>query len=114
MTRTSLLLLLLVLLLALAGCGTPLPPERANYAGLWRTADTRLLITPQGRVEYVQSRGNGFQKSIKAPLKRFDGDSFVVGLGPISTTFVVSRGPQRGPDGRWTMTVDGVEFMRED
>lgn len=110
MTRTSLLLLLL---LALAGCSTPLPPERADYAGLWRTADTRLLITPQGRVEYVQSR-NGFHKSIKAPLKRFDGDSFVVGLGPISTTFVVSRAPQRGADGRWTMTVDGVEYVRED
>lgn len=111
MTRTSLLLLLL---LALAGCSTPLPPERADYAGLWRTTDTRLLITPQGRVEYVQSRGNGFRKSIKAPLKRFDGDSFVVGLGPVSTTFVVSRGPQRGADGRWTMTVDGVEYVRED
>ncbi|WP_313914453.1 hypothetical protein [Tahibacter sp.] len=111
MTRT---LLLLLLLLALAGCSTPLPAERADYAGLWRTADTRLLITPQGRVEFVQSRGNGFQKSLKAPLKRFDGDNFVVGLGPISTTFVVSRRPQRGTDGRWTMTVDGVEYARED
>jgi hypothetical protein len=111
MTRTALLLLLL---LVLAGCSTPLPPERADYAGLWRTTDTRLLITPQGRVEFVQTRSNGFHKSLKAPLKHFDGDSFVVGLGPMATTFVVSRAPHRGADGRWTMTVDGVEYVRED
>jgi hypothetical protein len=110
MKRLSLLLTALLI----AGCTTPLPPERADYAGLWRTADTSLLITPQGRVEYVQRRGSGLHKSIKAPLKKFEGDSFVVGVGPLDTTFVVSRAPRRGGDGRWTMVVDGVEYTRAD
>ena len=108
-----LLLLSMVLVLLLSACSTPLPPERADYAGLWRAADTTLLITPAGRVEYVVRRGNGFSKSIKAPLQRFDGDNFVAGLGPIGTTFVVTKPPHRD-EGVWKMTVDGVELVRGD
>jgi hypothetical protein len=104
-------LLLIALLMLLSGCGQPLPPERADYAGLWRADNTSLLITDAGRVEYVVRRDNGFHKSIKAPLQRFDGDSFVVGVGPFKTTFVVSRPPHAESDG-WKMTVDGIELTR--
>lgn len=105
--------LLLAALLMLAGCSTPLPPERADYSGVWRNDHTMLSITPQGRVLYRVERGNGFRKSIEAPIKQFEGRNFVVGLGPIATTFVVTQGPERQADGRWTMTVDGVELVRE-
>jgi hypothetical protein len=111
--RLRFALALLLIALLLAGCSTPLPPERAHYAGVWRNANTTLTITPQGRVLYRVERGNGFRKSIEAPIKQFDGKNFVVGLGPIATTFVVTQGPEQQADGRWTMTVDGIELVRE-
>jgi len=104
-------LLLLLLMFLLTACSEPLPPERSAYAGLWRAENTSLLITEAGRVEYVVRRDNGFHKSIKAPLQRFEGDNFVVGVGLFRTTFVVSRPPHQESDG-WKMTVDGVELMR--
>lgn len=104
---------LLLAALLLAGCAKPLPPERADYAGVWRGGNTTLVITPEGRVAYRVERGNGFRKSIQAPIQRFEGRDFAVGVGPASTTFVVSAGPQQQADGRWTMTVDGVELVRE-
>lgn len=112
-TRLRFAFALLLTALLLASCSDPLPPERAHYAGVWRAAGTTLTITPQGRVLYRVERGNGLRKSIEAPIKQFDGSSFVVGLGPIATTFVVTQGPAQQADGRWTMTVDGVELVRE-
>lgn len=112
MPRT-LLLVLLPLLLMLSACAQPLPPERAAYVGTWRNGDTSLTITAGGRVAYFVSRDNGFHKKIQAPLQRFEGNDFVVGVGPFATTFVVSAPPQARPRG-WTMTVDGVELHRVD
>lgn len=110
MPRFAALLLLLALLLS--ACSKPLPPDKAAYAGFWRAGETSILITPAGRVEYIVRHGNGFSKSIKAPLQRFEGDNFVVGLGPMSTTFVVSQ-PPRQIDGQvWTMVVDGKQLVR--
>ena len=106
-------LVLAVFLLLLAACGQPLPPERAAYVGVWRNGSTSLTITAGGRVAYVVKGENGFDKKIRAPLKRFDGDSFVVGGGPFTTTFVVTSPPHATADG-WTMTVDGVELHRVD
>lgn len=98
-------------LLLLTACSTPLPPERAAYVGNWRNGSTSLTITAQGRVVYAVTRDNGFHKKIQAPLQHFDGDSFVVGVGPLSTTFVVSTPPHAEADG-WKMTVDGLELTR--
>ncbi|HSX62748.1 MAG TPA: hypothetical protein VLF18_21405 [Tahibacter sp.] len=111
--RTGFVCAVAAVLLLLAGCSTPLPPERAAYAGVWRNGATMLAISPQGRVIYRVERGNGFRKSIEAPIQRFEGDNVVIGLGPISTTFVVSALPKQQPEGHWTMTVDGVELTRE-
>ena len=104
-------LLLTLLLVLLTGCSEPLPPDKAAYAGLWRADNTSILITEGGRVEYVTRRDNGLNKSIKAPLQRFEGDNFIVGVGPFKTTFVVSRAPHQ-ESGEWKMTVDGVELTR--
>lgn len=70
-----------------------------------------ILITGDGSVAYRRLEG-GVKKSIDAPLKEFQGDNFVVGVGPMTTTFVVSASPHE-EDGKWKMTVDGVELTRQ-
>ena len=69
-----------------------------------------LLITQDGSVRYKRLKA-GATTSIEGPLKGFDGDDFVVGIGPISTTFGVSRPPYRD-GGSWKMVVDGLELTR--
>jgi len=97
--------------LVLAACGGgPLPAEKAAYAGDWRAKDMRVVITPDGHLSYERRDGSN-SKSINAPIQRFDGDNFVVGVGPLSTTFVVSKPPWRD-DTLWKMTVDGVELVK--
>ena len=56
------------------------------------------------------SRG-GVTTSVNGPLKKFDGDDFIVGVGPIETAFKVSAVPHQ-EDGVWKMTVDGVELSK--
>lgn len=101
----------LLLTLALLGCAKPIPPERAAYIGEWRGTDMLLFISKEGNVSYRRKEGNA-SRSIDAPLQEFQGDNFVVGLGLMSTTFVVSSPPHQ--DGEtWKMTVDGVELSRQ-
>lgn len=97
--------------LLLAACSDPLPQGRLGYAGEWRAPGVYLLVTPEGRVDYQRRRGTG-NVSIQAPIKAFEGDNFVVGIGPFTTTFVVSQPPRMGEDGKWRMTIDGVELTR--
>ncbi len=101
---------ILLLALMLSACGKPVPPDRAEYVGEWQGQSMVLLITQDGSVHYKRLKG-GVSTSIKAPLKRFDGDDFVVGIGPMSTVFTVSKPPYH--DGEvWKMVVDGVELTR--
>ena len=93
-----------------AACAKPLPPERSAYAGDWQSPDMRLVITAAGEVHYARRKG-GANTTIDAPIKSFDGDDFVVGLGPLTTRFVVTRPPHREGNA-WKMTVDGVELTR--
>ncbi len=94
----------------LVACAEPLPADKATYVGDWRAQDMSLRITKDGQVEY-QRRTAGGNNSIHAPIQRFEGDNFVVGVGPFNTTFVVSKPPHL-EDGVWKMTVDGVELVR--
>jgi hypothetical protein len=100
----------LPLLLLLAGCTAPLPAEKSAYAGHWQAQNMSLMIEPGGSVRYKRQQGAG-STSIEGPLKRFVGDDFEVGIGPMSTTFVVSQPPHQ-IDGQWKMVVDGVELTR--
>jgi hypothetical protein len=103
-------LILLVAALALSACGQPVPQERSAYVGEWRSQTMTLLITQDGSVRYKRVEG-GTTKSIDGPLRRFDGDNFVVGIPLVSTTFEVSKPPYQEA-GRWKMVVDGVELTR--
>lgn len=105
-------ILTLLALLLLTGCAKPLPPDKKSYAGEWQSPTMGLLITPDGRVIYKRLVGTNGSKSIDGPIQAFEGDNFVVGVGPIKTTFVVSAPPHED-DGRWKMTVDGIEFTRQ-
>jgi hypothetical protein len=99
------------LALVLAACsGEPLPANRLGYAGEWHAETVRLLITPDGNVHYRRQEP-GVNVSIDAPIKKFEGDDFLVGMGPFTTRFKVSKPPQL-KDGKYTMTVDGRELVR--
>ena len=103
-------LLAIVLAWALSACSKPIPPEKSAYVGDWRGTGMELSIYQEGSVEYTRVQG-GSRKSINMPLKEFQGDNFVIGVGPLSTTFLVSPPPhQVGVD--WKMTVDGVELTK--
>jgi len=110
MNRAALVILTLCALL-LAACSEPLPQDKREYAGDWRGDRMRLVITPEGRCEYERQKAGGSSARISAPIQRFEGDNFVVGVGPFTTTFVVARAPHIA-NGRWKMVVDGVELMR--
>ena len=104
-------LLAMLLAASLAGCAKPLPPEKSAYAGQWSGTDIELQIMADGRVDYNRVTTNG-NTSVKAPIKEFAGDNMVVGVGPMSTTFVVSAPPHQVGDA-WKMTVDGVELTKK-
>lgn len=93
-----------------AACAKPLPADRSAYAGDWQAPDMRLVITAGGEVHYARRKG-GANTTIDAPLAAFEGDDFTVGIGPLTTRFVVTRPPHL--EGNvWKMTVDGVELTR--
>jgi hypothetical protein len=97
--------------LALVACAKPLAPERLPYAGEWAGAGMTLIIDADGRVEYHRKNGTA-SKSIKAPLKEFQGDNFLVGIGSLATTFIVAVPPHEDGDA-WKMTVDGIELTKQ-
>jgi len=96
--------------LLLASCATPVPPDKAAFVGEWRGTAMVLLITQDGSIAYKRLK-SGAKVSIEGPLKDFEGNNFVVGIGPVKTTFVVSVPPHQ-ENGQWRMTVDGVELTK--
>ncbi len=109
--RTLRTFIAILFALAMNACAKPVPPEKAAYVGEWNSLAMSLLITQDGSVAYRRVEG-GTSKSIDAPLKAFEGDNFVVGIGPTSTTFIVSVAPHF--DGNaWKMNVDGIELTKQ-
>jgi hypothetical protein len=108
--RAARAILPITVALLLTACGKPVPPEKSAYVGEWQEKTMYLLITQDGSVRYKRLKG-GASTSIEGPLKGFTGDNFDVGIGPMSTTFLVSRPPYQ-EKGQWKMVVDGVELTR--
>jgi hypothetical protein len=104
------LVVLLALLGSLVGCGKPVPAEKSAYVGEWQTRTMYLLITQDGSVRYKRLKG-GASTSVEGPLNGFTGNDFEVGVGPMATTFVVSKPPYQDGE-RWKMVVDGVELVK--
>lgn len=103
-------LIALLAALMLAACGEPVPPARGAYVGEWAGPDMRLSIRSDGHVDYERKKPNG-SSSISAPIRKWEGHDFHVGVGFVSTRFVVSLPPAER-DGIWTMVVDGVPLRR--
>jgi len=101
---------LFAIVLVLCSCSKPVPPEKASYVGEWKHPTMYLLLTQEGSVRYKRMQG-GVNTSIEGPLKGFQGNNFEVGVGPMSTTFVVTVPPHED-EGKWKMVVDGVELVR--
>jgi hypothetical protein len=100
----------LLVALSLLGCGKPVPPEKSAYVGEWREKTMYLLITQDGSVRYKRLKG-GASTSVEGPLKGFDGNNFEVGIGPMSTTFIVSKPPYQDGES-WKMVVDDIELTK--
>jgi hypothetical protein len=94
----------------LAACGQAVPDDKAAYVGEWHAPTMTLQLTKDGAVHYKRTQGST-TTSIDAPLRRFEGDNFVVGIPFLSTTFEVSKPPHQEA-GTWKMVVDGVELTR--
>lgn len=104
------LLLILTFFVALLGCGKPVPADKAAYVGEWRAAAMYLQITQDGSVAYKRLNGAA-STTINGPLQGFKGNDFEVGVGPLTTTFVVSKPPYQEA-GKWKMVVDDVALTK--
>ncbi|QBB71498.1 hypothetical protein ELE36_14670 [Pseudolysobacter antarcticus] len=100
----------LVMLLCLSACAKPVPADKAAFVGEWKSPEMYLQITQAGHVDYKRSIGSG-SKSVSGPLQGFSGENFDVGIGAMSTTFVVTTPPHQD-GGTIKMTVDGVELSK--
>ena len=98
------------LLAFVAGCGEPVPVDKKEYVGEWQGKDMLLVITQDGNVRYSRRQGKS-TTNISAPIQRYEGANFWVGIGVFSTKFVVSMPPYRSGN-TWKMVVDGVELTR--
>lgn len=96
----------------LSACsGEPVPADRQELVGKWEGPGVTLVITAEGHCDYVLVEGS--RTSLNAPIKSWSDDGFVVGVGPISTTFVIDVAPHaKGDPPRWHVTVDGRELIR--
>lgn len=103
-------IILLLFVLSLSGCGKPVPPEKSAYVGEWQDKAMYLLITQDGSVRYKRLKG-GVSTSVEGPLKGFQGNNFEAGVGPMATTFVVSKPPYQDGE-KWKMVVDDVELTK--
>lgn len=103
-------LLCIALITLLAACARPLPADKIDYAGDWQGINMRLWIGSDGNVSYQRVQGAS-RTSINAPLQRFEGANFFVGVGPLNARFEVTQPPHRVGN-VWKMTVDGVELTR--
>jgi hypothetical protein len=108
------LVILVAVLPMLSACGQQVADDKAAYVGEWHAQAMDVQLTKDGTVHYKRVRdttAGTTTTSINAPLRRFDGDNFVVGIPFLSTTFAVSTPPHQEA-GTWKMVVDGVELIR--
>lgn len=100
-----------VLSLLLTACtGIPLPEDKRDYAGRWTSESVTLAIGEDGSVAYARREGSS-RTTLNAPIQRFENEDFVVGILSFTTTFDVTEPPHE-VDGKWVMTVDGVQLTR--
>ena len=108
--KLAAILVLLTATVLLAACSNPLPPDKLDYAGEWKSPEMYLLILEDGTLNYIRFKG-GIKTTITGSITEFQGDNFLGGVAFITTTFVVSK-PPYNENGVWKMVVDGVELTK--
>jgi hypothetical protein len=115
MRRPSSLLAALLLCVTLA-CGStePVPPPNPDFVGVWIEKDVTaaLAISADGQVNYTRKEGSS-RTDIDGPATAWTDSSFTVGVLVFSTDFTIDQAPKL-IDGVWHMTVDGLEYTRDD
>jgi hypothetical protein len=107
---TRYFLSMLTVIYVFTACSQPVPPEKRNYVGEWRSKEMYLLILADGSVKYKRLK-RGVSTKMTGPIKEFQGDNFVVGIAFMTTTFEVSKPPFQH-NGVWYMVVDGVALRK--
>ncbi|HEY1038641.1 MAG TPA: hypothetical protein VGF30_04510, partial [Bacteroidia bacterium] len=106
--------LLITCTLLLTSCGIKeLPSDKQDYVGTWTSENTILTISKSAKVEYKKQLSDVSSKSVNGPIKKFDGNNFIVGALGIETVFVVSETPHMEA-GVIKMTVDGEELVKQE
>lgn len=104
----------LALVLALAACSSPppgAPLDVATIAGSWRGDHVALDIDEAGTVHY-QRTGTTNAKLSGLSLSNLSSTGFDVGVGMLSTHFVINSVPATAGD-TTTMTIDGVVLTKQ-
>ena len=109
--RRIAILALFLSLFGLVGCGQSVPPDKQAYVGEWQAEGMAVNIARSGKVIVVKEGGGKAKTRVEAPLQGFVGNDFIIGLGPVKTTYTVAAPPHE-VDGVWKMTVDGKELTR--
>ncbi len=100
-----------VILFLLLPSGGNIPADKQAYIGDWVGSNTRLSISPDGRVTWEMREGEMRKSMENVPIKRFIGNDFEVGVLFFSTRFVV-QSPPKFAAGSWKMTVEGQQLIR--
>ena len=107
-------LFLYALIFGLVSCdlgGIPVPADKMDYVGVWKSPAMELYIGKDGSVKYERIQ-SGLTTKVSGPIQKFEGDNFVVGALGMNTTFNVSKKPSE-ENGLWKMTVDGEELVKQ-
>jgi len=88
-----------------------IPDSKKEYEGSWVGPGVSLRIEHDGTLHYERKTGGKSTSLNGIKIDRFEKDNFVVDLFFTTTVFEVSEPPAE-KDGKWKMTVDGIELTR--
>ena len=91
---------------ACAACQpTPLPPDRAEYVGLWVAEDRYMSIFGNGRLEYKKKLKMGMHNRVQSNFE-FEGDE----IDAFLRSWVIDQPPQE-VNGQLMLVLDGITYV---
>lgn len=100
---------IILLSVSLFGCSdpVPLPPDKADYIGLWVAPDRYISIFSNGRLEYKEKLGFGMHNRTQGNFE-FKGNTLDTAM---FASYIINEPPHE-VNGQWKMVVDGVAYVR--
>jgi len=91
----------------------PVPPDKADYVGTWRSDDGVVTLTIQADGFLTHTKSQGMSNSeFNAPIKAFEDDAIIAGIGPAVQTFKIDKPPKK-VKGDWRMMVNDIALTRD-